>query len=197
MDITVEFEFPFQCYICKIECKTYLELRTHFRRHRRKNYTCLICRLTLNEYDWPVHLCQSINETIDCEYCSEKFKSIQAITEHLTEQHPNNKIYKCLTCIRCFQMQSMLTHHQQLQADQKKTNNCHLCRRRFMTAKGLENHIENTHNASKKSNLLFIVIGVFDSFLFIECFKSFHSFFFCLQFIFVPSVVNCFRVIGT
>lgn len=150
VDFAEEFGCPFQCYICKIECKTYLELRTHFRRHRRKSFTCLVCRLRLNEYDWPMHLCPSLDETIDCEYCSVKFTSIRAIMEHLTEQHPDHKMYKCLTCIKCFPMQSMLRHHQELEADQIKSNNCHLCKRKFVTAKGLETHIENTHNVSKK-----------------------------------------------
>lgn len=71
--------------------------------------------------------------------------------EHLTEQHPDNKIYKCLTCIRSFPMQSMLTHHEELQADQKKSNKCQFCQRQFVSEKGLIVHIENTHTASKKS----------------------------------------------
>lgn len=152
IDLVEEFEFPFECYMCKMEYKAFLELRAHFREHRRKFVTCFVCRSRLNEYDWPIHLCQSLNETIDCEFCSAKCISIQAITDHVTEQHPDNKMHKCLTCIQCFPMQSMLTHHQVLQADQKKWNNCNLCRRRFVTAKGLETHIENTHNISKKGN---------------------------------------------
>lgn len=77
------------------------------------NENCNICFATLTSHELCTHICIDLDE-VTCEYCSETFKSINDLWNHLTNAtiHDNAKSYQCDNCTKSFSAAILLKCHE-------------------------------------------------------------------------------------
>lgn len=133
----------FECYLCKIECKSKLETQRHLKLHvAARDKKCVICQenLTANEID--CHVCFEEN-SIDCDYCRLSLNATAKLLEHLENAHDDRTIYQCRKCPRYFGMTKLRKWHEKEHKDIPKQFACHLCEKKFAYKYLLRTHMDS------------------------------------------------------
>lgn len=80
------------------------------------NENCKICFATLTQHEFSTHICIDLDE-ITCEYCSESFKSINDLWNHLIDSviHNNMTLHQCNRCTENFPAAVLLKCHENVE----------------------------------------------------------------------------------
>lgn len=138
----------FECYICKIEFPSKVDVRNHLKLHTAaRDMKCVVCQenFTSNELDY--HMC--LNEkSIVCDYCNTSFNATVKLLQHLESAHDDRTIYKCRksSCPQFFGMITLRTWHENEHKDQPKPFACDKCGKCFSDKQCLAGHLQR-HNA--------------------------------------------------
>lgn len=145
----VSFARPksFECFICKkYESKTQRAMRKHIKKHRVKNCNLSKCEICRKRSDWTSHLCGGENSEIQCEYCSERFKTTTKMQQHLNNIHTTKRrLYRCAKCPQFFALIFFRECHQ---ASHSENYECNLCEKKFTNSQSLYYH-KRTHSFQK------------------------------------------------
>lgn len=138
----------FECYICKThKTKTAKDMRKHMRQHRQKR--CEICKEILQSMS---HLCGN-NIDVQCEYCSERFKTTENMRKHLVDVHKSNqRLYQCKMCPKYFPMIFLRDCHQATHT-KRQEQQCDICPKKFVTKLRLARHKEIHRTQKCKNNI--------------------------------------------
>lgn len=145
----------YECYVCKHQMRSKRETMKHLNAHFRKVIEkpvgkCSVCSKHLTKTDLDTHLCRPDDKSIDCEYCSERFSSIQTLLAHVESNHPDRKFFKCSVCSRLFSMKLLFDFHRASHVKRDRIHKCHICPKSFYEALGLKKHLD-VHAITEKS----------------------------------------------
>lgn len=157
----------YQCYDCKSAFSTVSRLKAHLREPHHTTTTmkeCRICMKELTQHAYEQHLCDGGTqmESIECQYCMEKFRSTVMLVKHINRQHKTHHNYKCYDCARAFPSKALLEIHKPTHDTEEKRFICDICGDRYRTRYQIKEHIETTHTDKR-------------SFLCATCGKSFNN----------------------
>lgn len=131
----------FECYQCKKYFATMPALQLHFQKHEASE-----CKICMKKFAWPEyveHLCTG--DEIQCEYCSQSFKSIFKLNTHIESDHRNHKTHTCSKCPRFFHMKTLLQLHKTNHKDDEKKFVCDICNKRYWKKQKIKEHMETVH----------------------------------------------------
>lgn len=116
-------------------------LQLHFQKHEASE-----CKICMKKFAWPEyveHLCTG--DEIQCEYCSQSFKSIFKLNTHIESDHRNHKTHTCSKCPRFFHMKTLLQLHKTNHKDEEKKFVCDICNKRYWKKQKIKEHMETVH----------------------------------------------------
>lgn len=145
----------FQCYLCKKQFTTKRSIREHFlKQHINPTIEkCSICDEELQSNESRLHSCVGLQ--LDCEYCTDSFKSLYELKKHLYGAHVEKLIYVCDICRRSFHMRAFMNYHKTKHT--RGCFSCELCAEKFDTRTQRERHLRDIH-PKISSKLLFVYI---------------------------------------
>lgn len=117
----------------------------HFETQLAENKTC--CDVCSEQSNWiKIHRCLGYSN-IQCEYCSETFKSTFELTSHLRDaNHSEIKSYKCGKCSINFSAELLLKFHRISEKTScrngTKIFECYLCKKHFGNRNQLSIHLK-------------------------------------------------------
>ena len=114
----------YTCPYCKSSCKTYFELKTHMKNHKReKVYKCIqsTCGRMFSELDSFLEHIQVHEQemTYRCHQCSKSFANLNDLANHQYSHslYPSNnarsgqRYYRCQKCLNKYTTPAALEHH--------------------------------------------------------------------------------------
>lgn len=162
----------FECFFCKKKMTTYLEVRKHFQKyHPIKKQKCSICDIKLTCSDLSIHSCIG-KEKLKCEYCSSRFDSVIALSNHLNHTHAKRKkLYKCDHCHKYFTLKIFRDQHMKIH--KAKQIQCEICTKKICSKTAFKYHFQSAHLTEKSMLNIFINYFMFEgnnNFLFLSAF---------------------------
>lgn len=147
-----EFEFTFECHICKEEFTKMAHLTAHCCEHHdcQPEVICF-CGKTLSTWKrLQIHRQKHFPETFnyECTECKMVYKMKASYINHMKQKHgPNAKKYVCSQCARCFKDSRTLVAHEKthLPPDMKLVFDCQLCDKKFVNKNSLKSHTLSVH----------------------------------------------------
>lgn len=138
----------FECYICKMECKSRHKTQIHMKEHIRKN-KCLVCQEWYTKVELEAHICCGLN-SINCVYCQQTFTTTKSLLLHLQDCKSEKISYECGRCPKYFLMEFLADLHRKNHKDIEtpKTYYCTMCSNSFDCRRQLKLHRER-HNESR------------------------------------------------
>lgn len=100
----------FECYKCKLKSRSVRFIQIHMKVHHDATpHQCSICGMHFSKEHFDRHLCKG--RTIQCEYCTESFKTTLSLLEHL-KQHKNQLVItSCSHCKMLAPMKILFEFH--------------------------------------------------------------------------------------
>lgn len=115
----------------------------------KKRLMCEICRETLTTTSQKTHLCGSEN-SIQCEYCEERFEVTTQLLNHLHAVHSENiRLYRCIKCPKFLPMEVLRIYHQKSHGENEKLFTCDICSKNFSTKMLLRRHTVRRHTVRR------------------------------------------------
>nr|CAI5835589.1 unnamed protein product [Callosobruchus analis] len=153
----------YTCMHCSTAFKTDYSLNEHIiKKHpkfiasiTRKIHACTKCTFkTVYTSSFQCHLLKHPETAATCIHCTEPFKSITMLDEHIIKKHPSSipsitrKIHKCTTCDFSTTIHTEFKRHQLKHTDtyiNRKSNICVHCNKSFLSKSLLDDHIVKKH----------------------------------------------------
>lgn len=151
----------FECYKCKFTFSSLCKVKVHLKEND-SSANCRICMKQFTRCEFMQHLCKGT--VIDCQYCSNSFKTTVNLVKHINTHHKNHKNYKCYKCARSFHTKLLLEMHKPSHDQEEKRFICEICGHRYRTRFQIKEHMELTHT-DKRCNftILFFISITFRS----------------------------------
>lgn len=146
----------FECFMCKAKLRSFVDMRNHLKQHNEATpLKCKICSMQFSAEQYEQHLCKG--QSVQCDYCSESFRTTTSLLEHLECHNGHHKLYKCLDCSKIFPMVFLLDCHRARQHRIiERPYSCRICMRSFRLANSLTKHRATHSNERRKGiELLF------------------------------------------
>lgn len=140
----------FECFMCKMRLNRITDVKNHIKQHAHYNRKCEVCakRFTSNQ-EHQLHMCDTMELSINCEYCSGSFVSISQLLAHLECEHDNRIMYRCQKCPKFFGMQQLVDLHEKCHPEGvEKPFACEQCSWRFGNQEKLDRHLRVHSNES-------------------------------------------------
>lgn len=147
----------FECYKCKLNFSSLSKVKVHIKEHDSST-DCRICMKKFTRCEYMQHLCKGT--VIDCEYCTNSFKTTVHLIKHINSNHKNHKNYKCYKCARSFHTKLLLEMHKPSHNQEKKRFICDICGNRYRTRFQIKEHMEINHT-DKRCKILLLLLYVF------------------------------------
>ena len=148
-------EKGFKCNICGAVVGEALALKEHMRTHTgEKPLTCKYCDMTFshrgsrNKHQKRHEIrAGTYKETFKCNYCSITLSNKNALKEHVSQAHSEDKPFKCRYCGKCFTYKCGVQCHERLHTGEKPYT-CPQCPAAFIQLSQLSSHMR-THTGEK------------------------------------------------
>lgn len=147
---------PFECYICNISFESRFAIVDHMKQHGPlRNEKCEICNEMCTAKELQNHLCDGIENTIQCEYCIEFFGATTNLIRHIETVHKTEKIlHRCDMCRQFFGMEKLRDLHKMNHKEQQKDVEnfiCEVCSMGFSDERKFQRH-QLKHIATSRCN---------------------------------------------
>ena len=135
-----------KCEICEETFENEELVGSHLKSHDTS--ICLICKEVFSQRnDLRIHLKTHFPLPLyvseySCPFCSQTYKKIDNLTDHLIGHKEPQGPYKCLICYKSFKLEPDLTEH--IRTDHE----CTICKKSFQQKSNLTNHLKS-HSAKK------------------------------------------------
>ncbi|RZC42241.1 zf-H2C2 2 domain containing protein, partial [Asbolus verrucosus] len=140
-------ELLYYCDVCKKHLRTYSELRSHRRRHKRGEFHCVDCnKIFATELLFNRHR-DSLHKVHVCEICNKTFKLKGDLNFHRKIHDVNYKKLKCDFCDKMFGYEKSRKLHVKT-AHEGARYLCETCGKEVSSIKSLRDHVK-THTGEK------------------------------------------------
>lgn len=139
----------FECFMCKAKLKSFVDMRQHLKQHNEATpFSCKVCSMHFSAEQYERHLCHG--ESVQCDYCTESFRTTTSLLEHLESHTGHHKLFKCQDCSKIFPMVFLLDCHRARQHRViERPYTCRICMRTFRLANSLTKH-RATHSDERR-----------------------------------------------
>lgn len=144
----------YRCSVCDLQLNSKFKLQDHMNLHTgSRPYCCAECGKRFCQiYNYRVHLRTHAQSKVDrplCRVCLMDFSSQEALQDHLSKTHFEDKFYECDLCKRVFTSLKECEHHVQLHKCMLNIM-CETCGRSFSSSKSLARHQKRTCRSNFK-----------------------------------------------
>ena len=126
----------FECFICKIKCKSLQATRQHLIKNHKRDMNCSVCNQNFTVLEFEMHACTEL-ESLICSYCQQGFKTTKNLLEHFNDCSNEKLAFKCDYCKKFYFMESLLSLHMK---NHQNNFGCNLCNKSFSKKHLLQIH---------------------------------------------------------
>ena len=139
----------YYCDICGYKSRAKRTIQIHREKiHEGKTYSCPQCGRVFNQRCNKLRHMLTVHKNGEqwhsCQYCTCKFKSTQALKNHVSKRH-EERSYTCQNCIFVTKEKAEMVQHKKTHA----VNECNKCGRKFKRPWSLKIHVEAVHEGKK------------------------------------------------
>ncbi|XP_037936677.1 transcription factor grauzone-like [Teleopsis dalmanni] len=156
------WKLELQCEICQTACKTFRDIRAHFREQHSDEKAYVTC--CQQKYYHRFHLVDHLQVHLDpkyfkCPKCERCCINRRSLVNHIKNKHSTDNTdrkFECNVCHKFFAKLAILREHASIHATGNKDFVCSYCNKGFVLESKLRIHIRNVHT---KNNCVCEICG--------------------------------------